>query len=238
MSDLDDDVLALPLVRLIGTSMLVPLITGMAVAAGIGGGALLVPLYSVVLGLGPKRAIPISMATICGAALGNAFTITRLRHPVVARPLIDYAIAVTMQPCVLIGVLAGVLLNEILPELAIVLLIAVVLGYTGYKTLNKGIMRWKAESLEPIRTRERLASQTVTASRITFFTARTSDESASGHRNSARMSSRSSQERRSGSDAQSSLRLLTPCSSCSMSLPVVLPEASPASTALLESSVF
>ena len=75
-----------------------------------------------------------------------------------------------MQPCVLIGVLAGVLLNEILPELAIVILIAIVLGYTGYKTLKKGIARWHAESLEPIRTRERLASQTVTASRVTFFT--------------------------------------------------------------------
>ena len=36
----------------------------------VGGGGLLVPLYSIVLGLGPSLAAPVSKATIFGVALG------------------------------------------------------------------------------------------------------------------------------------------------------------------------
>ena len=44
-----------------------------AADAGVGHhGGLLVPLYSIVLGLGPKLAAPVSKATIFGVALGNA----------------------------------------------------------------------------------------------------------------------------------------------------------------------
>ena len=83
--------------QLVGTSLLCFVVTCLAVAAGIGGGGLLVPLYAFVLGLGPKNAVPVSKATIFGVAIGNVFFIGRERHPKANRPLIDYSTAVFMQ---------------------------------------------------------------------------------------------------------------------------------------------
>ena len=127
-------------------SVLCWLITSASVAAGIGGGGLLVPMYAIVLGLGPKLAVPVSKATIFGVAIGNVALITRRRHPRAARPLIDYSIAVLMQSGVLLGVVLGVLLNLVLPEIVIVIVLALVLGFNAYKTLGKGFQRWAAET--------------------------------------------------------------------------------------------
>lgn len=132
--------------RLVLTSFFCWVITSLSVAAGIGGGGLLVPLYSIILGLGPKLAVPVSKATIFGVALGNAPIILRQRHPTADRPLVDYTIVTLMQSGVLLGVVLGVLLNLLLPEIAIVVLLALVLGFTGYKTVNKGRKQWATET--------------------------------------------------------------------------------------------
>ena len=115
--------------RLVLTSVLAWLCTGLSVAAGIGGGGLLVPLYALVLGVGASHAIPISTGTIFGVALTNMFFITRWTHPTAAsRPLIDYRIATTMQAGTLLGSVPGVLLNVMLPEIVIIGVLALVLG--------------------------------------------------------------------------------------------------------------
>lgn len=132
--------------RLVLTSFFCWVITSLSVPAGIGGGGLLVPLYSIILGLEPKLAVPVSKATIFGVALGNAPIILRQRHPTADRPLVDYTIVTLMQSGVLLGVVLGVLLNLLLPEIAIVVLLALVLGFTGYKTVNKGRKQWATET--------------------------------------------------------------------------------------------
>lgn len=81
----------LQLWRLALTSAACFLATAVSVAAGVGGGGLLVPLYSVALGLGPKLAVPISKATIFGVALGNVPLLIKCHHPREKRPLIDCA---------------------------------------------------------------------------------------------------------------------------------------------------
>ena len=132
--------------RVVLASILCWLVTSMSVAAGIGGGGLLVPLYAIVLGLGPKMAVPVSKATIFGVALGNVFLITQRRHPHAPRPLIDYSIAVLMQSGVLLGVVIGVLLNVVLPDIVIVVVLALVLSFNSYKTITKGLSKWAAET--------------------------------------------------------------------------------------------
>ena len=62
--------------QLVGTSLLCFVVTCLAVAAGIGGGGLLVPLYAFVLGLGPKNAVPVSKATIFGGRSTAAWDCT------------------------------------------------------------------------------------------------------------------------------------------------------------------
>ena len=48
-------------------------------------------------GLGPKAAVPVSLAAISGTALSNLVFSATDRHPTRARPLIDYTTAVSMQ---------------------------------------------------------------------------------------------------------------------------------------------
>jgi len=135
------------------TSFLCWIVTSFAVAAGIGGGGLLVPLYALVLDLGTKAAVPVSKATIFGVACGNVLFIGREKHPQADRPLIDYATVVLMQPGELLGVIFGVLLNRLLPEIGIVIILIVVLGFNAYKTLNKARDRWKKETEANLKTR-------------------------------------------------------------------------------------
>jgi hypothetical protein len=142
----DEELFDLEPWRVALASVLCWLITSASVAAGIGGGGLLVPMYAIVLGLGPKLAVPVSKATIFGVAIGNVALITTRRHPRAARPLIDYSIAVLMQSGVLLGVVLGVLLNLVLPEIVIVVVLALVLGFNAYKTLGKGFQKWAAET--------------------------------------------------------------------------------------------
>ena len=51
------------------------------------------------IGLGPKAAVPVSLAAISGTALSNLAFSASDRHPSRARPLIDYTTAVSMQVC-------------------------------------------------------------------------------------------------------------------------------------------
>merc|ERR1719221_1567305 len=44
------------------------------------------------------------------------------------------------------GVIIGVLLNQFFPDIIIVILFVVVLSFNAYKTLKKGIARWKSET--------------------------------------------------------------------------------------------
>jgi hypothetical protein len=48
---------------------------------GVGGGGLLVPLYILVVGLGPKHAIPLSKATIFGGAIATFLVNSQRKHP-------------------------------------------------------------------------------------------------------------------------------------------------------------
>jgi len=120
----------------------------LAAGAGIGGGGLFVPLFAFVLGVGAKAAVPMSKATILGGALGNMMSLAFARHPDPDknRPLIDYEASTFMQSGELLGVVFGVLLNLLLPEIMIIVFLAVLLSFNAYKTLQKGVAKYKDES--------------------------------------------------------------------------------------------
>merc|ERR1719387_801810 len=96
----------------------------------------------VLLGAGPKGAVPLSKATILGGAIGNFITLSRARHPKAKthkqaeRPMIDYEASTFMQSGELLGVVFGVLLNGFLPAILI---------YNSYKTFAKGFASRKKE---------------------------------------------------------------------------------------------
>ncbi|ETV72616.1 hypothetical protein, variant [Aphanomyces astaci] len=115
---------------------------------GVGGGGLLVPLYILVVGLSPKHAIPLSKATIFGGAAATFLVNFRKSHPLrPKRPLIDYALAAMMEPPTLVGSIFGVMFNRLFPSWLILILLITLLGYTAYRTLQKGKKLYGKEQL-------------------------------------------------------------------------------------------
>ena len=135
-------------VQLIVSTVLVLVLGSLAAGAGIGGGGLFVPIYMVLLGAGPKGAVPLSKATILGGAVGNFLSLGPARHPKAKRPLIDYESSTFMQSGELLGVVFGVLLNNLLPAVVIVVFLVLILSYNSVLTLRKGLKIRKKETLE------------------------------------------------------------------------------------------
>jgi uncharacterized membrane protein YfcA len=118
----------------VGTVLAVALCSG----GGIGGGGILVPLYILLDGLDEHQAIPLSKVVIFGAAFTDFWLYRDLRHPAQKwRSLISYDLAVIMEPLILFGTVVGVLLNIILPTLAIGVALIILLTYTAYRMFAK-----------------------------------------------------------------------------------------------------
>ena len=135
-------------VQLIVSTVLVLVLGSLAAGAGIGGGGLFVPIYMVLLGAGPKGAVPLSKATILGGAVGNFLSLGPARHPKAKRPLIDYESSTFMQSGELLGVVFGVLLNNLLPAVVIVVFLVLILSYNAVRTLHKGLNIRQKETRE------------------------------------------------------------------------------------------
>lgn len=128
------------------STVLILVITALAAVVGVGGGGIVVPVLAFMLGTGVKHATPISTAAIMGTAVGKNIISLMRRHPVLVRPLIHFDLAVFSQTTMVLGTMIGVLLHEVLPEVAIVILLLTVLGYSGIDALLSGINRLKAEN--------------------------------------------------------------------------------------------
>ena len=119
----------------------------LAAGGGIGGGGLLVPIYRLVAGFPITQATALSLATISGGSIANLYTYTRRYHPneTLKRPLIDYEASLLFCPALLAGTMFGSVFSVMFPPWLTVILLVALLGYSGKRTLNKGIKRWKGE---------------------------------------------------------------------------------------------
>jgi uncharacterized membrane protein YfcA len=80
-----------------------------------------------------------------GAAIGLLIRVL-LRHPVKKRPLLEYHISMMIIPPILFGSIFGVMVNKILPSVAILSMLTVVLIFITFMTLKNGIKIYKAET--------------------------------------------------------------------------------------------
>ena len=118
-------------------------------AGGVGGGSLYVPILSVVAGLVLKTAVAFSTFMVTRGTLSNVLCTLFLRRGCGDRqPLIDYGIAVVSQPCLLLGVSAGVVCNVVSPQWLITALFSLFLAFATVKTYRTGVRRWRAETAE------------------------------------------------------------------------------------------
>ena len=101
----------------IGGTVILTVLMALAVMSGIGGGGIIVPLLMVFYKLDTKNAIAASGFTILTGSIAR-YAITRNdRHPDKDATCIEYGLSCVMLPTVLIGSVAGVLINMVLPAL-------------------------------------------------------------------------------------------------------------------------
>lgn len=127
------------------------LFLAIAAGGGIGGGGILVPMYAIVLEIELHFAIPLSNMTICFCALVNFMANIFARHPKADRPLIDWDLILIMEPLTIAGALTGSLINILMPAWATTILLVIVLSFTAYRSIQKGVQVYKKETKELIR---------------------------------------------------------------------------------------
>uniref|UniRef100_A0A1D1YRE7 UPF0721 transmembrane protein MJ0441 n=1 Tax=Anthurium amnicola TaxID=1678845 RepID=A0A1D1YRE7_9ARAE len=111
-------------------------------AGGVGGGSLFLPILNLVAGMDLKAASSFSAFMVTGGAATNVLYNMCFGDG----GLIDYDVALLSQPCMLLGVAAGVVCNVVFPEWLVTLLFAALLAWSTFKTCRAGAQFWKEES--------------------------------------------------------------------------------------------
>lgn len=132
-----EDLFPLSVKEMIGLFLLTT-ISAVANAGGLGGGAVIVPVYIFVFDHVTAESIPMSKATILAGALMNVFLIARKKHPYLKNEyLVDYGLAGSMIPLLLGGTMIGVMLTKLLPPIFVVVLLSAYLFKSTTKMRNK-----------------------------------------------------------------------------------------------------
>ena len=111
----------------------------LAASSGIGGGALLVPLYLIIMRFPTTAAIALSNITIVGGTLVNfVINITRL-HPLFPppTPLINWNLILVMEPSTILGAVLGGYINKVLPAWVTTLALALLLTLITERLLKR-----------------------------------------------------------------------------------------------------
>ncbi|KAH7840920.1 hypothetical protein Vadar_023300 [Vaccinium darrowii] len=114
---------------------------------GVGGGGIFVPMLSLIIGFDAKSATAISKCMIMGAAAATVYYNLRLRHPTLDMPMIDYDLALLVQPMLMLGISIGVAFNVIFPDWLVTVLLIILFIGTSTKAFFKGVETWKKETI-------------------------------------------------------------------------------------------
>ncbi|KAM3336453.1 hypothetical protein ACQJBY_030450 [Aegilops geniculata] len=114
---------------------------------GLGGGAIFVPMLTLIVGFDTKSATAMSKCMITGAAFSTVYCNLKLKHPTFNMPMIDYDLALLIQPMLMMGVSIGVICNVIFPDWLVTVLFIILSLVTSTKSFLKGVETWKKEAL-------------------------------------------------------------------------------------------
>ncbi|KAM1965521.1 hypothetical protein ACFX15_045845 [Malus domestica] len=114
---------------------------------GVGGGGIFVPMLTLIIGFDEKSSTAISNCMITGGAAATVFYNLRLRHPTLDLPIIDYDLALLVQPMLMLGISIGVSFNVIFANWMITVLLMIFFIGTSTKAFLKGVETWKKETI-------------------------------------------------------------------------------------------
>ncbi|XP_026421415.1 sulfite exporter TauE/SafE family protein 3-like isoform X2 [Papaver somniferum] len=114
---------------------------------GGGGGGIFVPMLIHIIGFDPKSSAPISKCMGTGGALATVYYNLKRRHPTLDMPIMDYNLALLIQPMLMLGISIGVSLRLVFPDwIVTILLFILVIGPLTLAILN-GRATWKKETI-------------------------------------------------------------------------------------------
>ncbi|KAF7830135.1 sulfite exporter TauE/SafE family protein 3 [Senna tora] len=125
---------------------------------GVGGGGIFVPMLSLIIGFDPKSSTAISKCMIMGAAASTVYYNLKLRHPTLDMPIIDYDLALLIQPMLMLGISIGVAFNVVFADWMVTVLLIILFIGTSTKAFIKGVETWKKETLMKKEAAKRLES--------------------------------------------------------------------------------
>lgn len=106
--------------------------------AGVGGGALLLPIFLFFLNLPLQYAIPTTIACIMGNSFVRATILYRQKHMVSNTSLIDYTVLWLVVPADTIGSFVGAWLSTHIDGSPLLMTVSIITFLTSIKTLRKG----------------------------------------------------------------------------------------------------
>lgn len=119
----------------------------LAVASGIGGGNLFVPILIIFFDLSTKEAVALSNGMIFFNSLTKFLMTWKEKHSLYKwKPQIDYNIAIVFNPMMLFGAYIGVIVNTVLPDLIILITLVMTIVAAASVSLTKGVALFKKET--------------------------------------------------------------------------------------------
>lgn len=131
-----------------GGTIVIFAISALANAGGVGGGPIMTAMNILLFYFSPKEAIPLSQIIIAAGALVSFSIRAFMRHPTKNRPLLEYHVCMIIIPSVLFGSVYGVMVNKILPNIALMALLTAILVFLTLLTLKNGVKAFKAENVQ------------------------------------------------------------------------------------------
>ncbi|CAM8893439.1 unnamed protein product [Rhodiola kirilowii] len=113
---------------------------------GVGGGGIFVPMLTLIIGFDAKSSTALSKCMITGASFATVYYNLKRRHPTLELPVIDYDLALLIQPMLVLGISIGVGLNVLFAYWMITILLIVLFLITSTRAFLTGIETWKKET--------------------------------------------------------------------------------------------
>lgn len=124
----------------------------LAAGGGLGGGALLVPIYLVVAKLEAHQAIGLSNFTICAGALASFFVNVCRQHPTRPGSIIDWNMVLMLEPLTVLGAMVGGYVNKVQPPwlttLVLGALLCIMSGVLGRKARQQMLVERHAREAQ------------------------------------------------------------------------------------------
>eukprot|EP00656_Telonema_subtile_P057867 TRINITY_DN9625_c0_g1_i2.p1 TRINITY_DN9625_c0_g1~~TRINITY_DN9625_c0_g1_i2.p1 ORF type:complete len:478 (-),score=75.12 TRINITY_DN9625_c0_g1_i2:113-1546(-) len=114
---------------------------------GLGAGAIVVPTLIFVMRVPQRWAIPLSNVCVWGCALAQSLVQLCRRHPTANRPLIDFDLALAMEPMTTVGAIAGSYLHKLSPSVLSTWLFVVVISLITVSVIQRTLSAFDPPAL-------------------------------------------------------------------------------------------